>query len=322
MDFGHFNTLDSPLHPLVTGIAENLALNKRISQKGAWLAKLPFGDPKKLREGVARVIEMVNEACENAPKGDGGKDLPLATAAMGATCVVDYLMRATDEKGNKIDHDLLLPNMISVVGAGFVTTSALLSWLLYSLCKYDQQDRLLQELIDHGVTDKTEWTPDLADSLTFQDKFIKETQRRHNPSFQPGRTAKVDCILPGGYLIPAGAVIIVAIHALHNNPKLWNNPDNFDPDRWDTDAVKNRPKNSYIPFATGPRSCIGFNFALGETRVILPCLIYRYEFSIVGDHTVEYDPEFQLVRPMNLYLRAKKRTEWPSRSFKMNGDDA
>lgn len=43
----------------------------------------------------------------------------------------------------------------------------------------------------------------------------------------------------------------------------------FDPDRWDSEKVKNRPQNSYIPFATGPRMCIGFNFALQEARVSL-----------------------------------------------------
>ena len=135
--------------------------------------------------------------------------------------------------------------------------------------------------------------------------------RLHNPSFQPGRTTKVDCIIPGGYQLPADSCIIVALYAIHNNPKNWSNPDRFDPDRWDTDEVKNRPKNSYIPFATGPRSCIGFNFALGEVKVLLPALVYRYEFSREGESTIEYDPNYQLIRPTNFYVQAKKRTEWP-----------
>jgi cytochrome P450 len=164
------------------------------------------------------------------------------------------------------------------------------------------------------VNENTKWTPELSDGLSFLDKFNKETQRLHNPSFQPGRTAKVDCILPGGYKLPAGSVVICALHAIANNPAIWSNPERFDPDRWGTEEVANRPKNSYMPFATGPRSCIGFNFALGEVKVLLPALVYRYEFSKEGEEAVTYDPEFQLIRPMNFYVRAKRRTTWPEKS--------
>jgi cytochrome P450 len=205
--------------------------------------------------------------------------------------------------------------MLPIAGAGFTTTSSLLSWLIYALCVYPgNQDRLVQELVDAGVSPRTKWTPELSDGLTFLDKFVKETQRLHNPSFQPGRTAKVDCILPDGYLLPAGSVVICALHAIHNNPAIWSNPDKFDPDRWGTEEVANRPKNSYMPFATGPRSCIGFNFALGEVKVLLPELLYRYEFEKEGEGAVTYDPEFQLIRPMDFYVRARRRTTWPEKT--------
>jgi cytochrome P450 len=230
----------------------------------------------------------------------------MQSAALGASCVVDYLKRAVDDHGNKLPRELVIPNMLPIAGAGFTTTSSLLSWLIYALCVYPgNQDRMVQELVDAGVNENTKWTPELSDGLTFLDKFVKETQRLHNPSFQPGRTAKVDCIVPGGYKLPAGSVVICAI---------WSNPDRFDPDRWGTEEVSNRPKNSYMPFATGPRSCIGFNFALGEVKVLLPELVYRYEFSKEGEEAVTYDPEFQLIRPMNFYVRARKRTSWPAMS--------
>jgi cytochrome P450 len=124
----------------------------------------------------------------------------------------------------------------------------------------------------------------------------------------------VDCITPGGYKLAAGSVVICALHAIHNNPKIWSNPERFEPDRWGTEDVVNRPKNSYMPFATGLRGCIGFNFALGEVKVLLPELVYRYEFTKEGEESVTYDPEFQLIRPMNFYVRARKRTSWPERS--------
>jgi hypothetical protein len=317
-DAHHFDNPDSPLNELVILIAVSLSLNKKITSRGSWYASLsavPFTTANALKNVTSRITTIINAAIDQAPKGDTDEDLPLQTAALGASCVVDYLKRATDDHGNKLPRELIIPNMLPIAGAGFTTTSSLLSWLIYSLCVYEgNQDRLLQELVDAGVSENTKWTPELSDQLPFLDKFVKETQRLHNPSFQPGRTAKVDCIVPGGYKLPAGAVVICALHAIANNPTIWSNPDRFDPDRWDTKEVADRPKNSYMPFATGPRACIGFNFALGEVKVLLPELVYRYEFFKEGDEAVTYDPEFQLIRPMNLYVRAKKRTTWPKPS--------
>jgi cytochrome P450 len=83
------------------------------------------------------------------------------------------------------------------------------------------QARLLQELVDHDFSDDTEVTPELLEDLPELDKFIKEMQRRHNPSYQPGRTAQRDLILPGGYKVKKGTVIIVALQHIHMNPKIW-----------------------------------------------------------------------------------------------------
>lgn len=78
--------------------------------------------------------------------------------------------------------------------------------------------------MDYGVAKETEWTPDLANSLLFLGILMNEVQRLHNPSYQPGRTALTDVIIPGGHRIPAESVMIVAIHHTHNNPKVWDHP--------------------------------------------------------------------------------------------------
>lgn len=228
IDFKHFTSPDAPPHELVYRIAESLTLNKKVAARGDWYAKLPFGDPKKLRDARWRIIEMVNESIANAERG-GVEDLPLQDAALKATNMVgkytlsippisshlpvhikltnylytDYAIRATDNKGEKLPKTSLMQALVVATGAGFTTTSSLLSWIIYSLVNYNgMQDRLLQELIDNDITADTQITADLTDKLTFMDKFIKETQRRHNPSYQPARTAKVSMILPGGYRLP------------------------------------------------------------------------------------------------------------------------
>ncbi|OQD79985.1 hypothetical protein PENANT_c041G09622 [Penicillium antarcticum] len=253
LDFQHFASPDSKLHEIVHLIAEVLSLNKKVSSKGDWYGRLPFGDPQRLRTVKARIEELIGESVKQAESG-GVEDLPLQDAALRASNMVDYAIRATDNKGEKLPKDSLIWALLVTTGAGFTTTSSLLSWLIYGLVTYPgMQDRLLQELVDNGIDENTEITADVTDRLDFLDKYIKEMQRRHNPSFQPARTAKVDLVLPGGYKISKDSVVLPALHHIHNNPELWDNPHKFTPDRWDTEEVKNRHKAAYIPFATGQR---------------------------------------------------------------------
>ncbi|CEN59306.1 Putative Cytochrome P450 [Aspergillus calidoustus] len=313
-EFGHFKSVDTQLHPIVTNIATLLSLNKKITARGEWYRHLPFGDPARLRHVQHTIYSLLQEAIDEVAARSNSKDAPMNKAALSASCVVDYLLHAVDDKGEHFPQGLALANMLIVTGAGFTTTSALLSWLIYCLVTYEgTQDRLYQELAEYGVVganggecNKIDWTPDLAHSLPYLDKFVKETQRLHNASFQPGRTSKMDVILPGGYRLPPGSVIVPALYAIHTNPKVWRDPFRFDPDRWDTE-VKSLPRCAYVPFAAGPRGCIGFNFALLEVKILLSELVSRYEFVREGLDAIDYDPEFQLIRPLNFYVRAKRR---------------
>jgi cytochrome P450 len=87
MDFKHFSTVDAPPHELVYRIAESLELNKKVTARGDWYAKLPFGDPKRLRHARDRIVEMVNESIQNASR-NGVEDLPLQDAALQASNMI------------------------------------------------------------------------------------------------------------------------------------------------------------------------------------------------------------------------------------------
>ena len=134
-DAHHFDNPDAPLSELVVLIAQSLSLNKKVTSRGSWYAKLgavPYTAANELQNIQKRLWQILNKAIDEAPKGDTDEDLELSSAALGASCVVDYLKRATDDKGNKLPRELVIPNMLPIAGAGFTTTSALLSWLIYS----------------------------------------------------------------------------------------------------------------------------------------------------------------------------------------------
>lgn len=338
-DFGHFEAADSPVHITVQTIFRLLGLNKKVTSWGDWYAWLPFGDSKRLRDTWHEVGQRVGKHISEAKVG--GEDVPLQEAILKtenltgtepplffssfllltpSLCIVlrslpapDFFFRAVDSKGNKMPAESRNPALIVAVTAGFVTTSALLSWLLYGLVAYEGcQDRLLQELVDHGMTEDTPMSGEYVDKLSSLDKFLRETQRHHTTSYQPARTARTDLVLPNGMRLPAGAVVIAEVHHLHHNDRVWENPTRFDPDRWDTDRVRDRHRGAYIPFAMGPRMCVAMNFVVREVKVILAQLVYRYEFvRHNAAETIEYDPMFQTIRPRNLYVKTRKRTSWP-----------
>jgi len=87
LDFEHFSSPDAPLHEMVHLIAEILSLNKKVTSKGDWYGRLPFGDPQKLRRSKTRVEDLVEESIKIAARG-GVEDLPLQDAALKATNMV------------------------------------------------------------------------------------------------------------------------------------------------------------------------------------------------------------------------------------------
>ncbi|KAL2808497.1 cytochrome P450 monooxygenase [Aspergillus granulosus] len=278
VDFGHFERVDSPVHEIPLAIVNLLGLNK-----------------KRLRDTWHRKSEV------------GKGEVYLQEAAMKTDSLADYLLRARDSKGNKLREHSRNPALIVTLTAGFVTTSSLLSWLLYGLVTYPEvQERLYQELVDHNVTEDTEMTTDVLEQLEYLDRFIKETQRRHTTSFQPSRTVRKNIILPGGYRVPQDGVVIAEVHHLHNNPAVWDNPSQFSPDRWQTEKAKNRHRAAYIPFAMGPRMCVASHFVAREVKVFIVMLVARYGFTRQGSD-IEYDAMFQTVKPNNLYVQARRR---------------
>ncbi|GME33049.1 putative cytochrome p450 protein [Neofusicoccum parvum] len=314
VDLHQFDCVDSPLHRMMALVERAVLLNTRLQVRGKLYSYLPFGDPAQLRQSLKEVYGYIDQAILDCDR-DNVTDLPLQAAAVESTCLVDYMLRATDGSGKKMTSRNVRGNVLVLLGAGFITSSAFLSWLIYSLVAYQgMQERLLLELVDHGAAPGKQWTYEEIHALPFLDAFVKETQRVHSPSFQPARNTRQDVVLPGGYRLPKGAVIIPSLPHLHTNPDHWSDPYRFDPDRWSTDRVRGRHRSAYVPFAAGARGCIGFNAALLEAKVAVAELVYRYAFFDASEAAIEYDPEFNNIRPSNFYAKVVRRTSWPAPS--------
>jgi cytochrome P450 len=92
-------------------------------------------------------------------------------------------------------------------------------------------------------------------------------------------------------VLPAGSIACIWIYGLHRNPRFWNRPDDFIPERWLDPELRDEgiTCGAYIPFAVGPRNCVGQPLASIILRGLLARLIHRYEFRC-DDLTPETDP--------------------------------
>ncbi|KAI8070961.1 cytochrome P-450 cyp509A1 [Gongronella butleri] len=174
--------------------------------------------------------------------------------------------------------------------AGHDTTSNALCSAVYWLARRpDIQQKARDEAIKILGDEPEDRLPTLEDTkeMTYLNMVIKETLRMHASvvALVTPRVAAQDVEL-AGYPIPKGTKVTVSMYDLHRNPAVWDNPDHFDPERWVPGGeadIKGANGMVWSPFANGSRQCIGMNFSLVEQRVLLACMLRRYEFSLPED---------------------------------------
>ncbi|KAK7041988.1 FAD-binding FR-type domain-containing protein [Favolaschia claudopus] len=309
MDLKMLDSADSQIANIFQLIGRNLGLAQTLFRKGSFYRALPNPERREQKMMETQVISFVDTQSERILK-ESQRDMPIDEAAVSTSSLLDFMLHATDEQGRKMDVGLVHENIVTFLGAGQVTTSCALSWLWFCLATFPTQARkLYASLIAAGLRKDKEITAEELGKLEYLDWFIKEMQRLYNPAFQPTRQAHKDLIMPGGYLVPKGSQVTVALHSVMINPEHWKDPLTFDPERWGTEEVRKRHKYAYIPFAAGGRGCIGFNFALQEIKIVLARVVLNFQIENTTEGAVIYDPDFSLYRPLNFTMRLHKQVE-------------
>lgn len=168
-------------------------------------------------------------------------------------------------------------NIIFMIMAGYDTTANALAFLAHCLAtNTDCQDRLLHE-IKTKISDE-KLTYDNIMALPYLDKLVSETLRLFPPMVRFNRRASAD-VKVCGRLIPRGVEVCVPVFAVHRDPRVWSDPDKFDPERFSREQSASRPDFSYIPFGAGPRCCIASQFALFQIKLAMVYLSKHFYFQ-------------------------------------------
>ena len=200
----------------------------------------------------------------------------------GRQDLLDLMLTAhedkTEEGISKLTDEEIVGQSVIFLFAGYETSSNTLAYITYYLTvNQDVQDKLREE-IKQAVKSKPDSTLyDLAHSIEYLDCVISEAQRLYPPLAQVSRECSKDYDI-GGIHIPAGLEVIIPVYFLQRNPEAWPDPDKFDPERFRSPAKDNRHPYQFMPFGTGPRSCIGMRFALMEIKIALVKCLLKYKF--------------------------------------------
>lgn len=120
------------------------------------------------------------------------------------------------------------------------------------------------------------------------------------------RKVRTDTTLGGRYEMPKGSWVFVLLPQLHRDPVWGEDPESFDPDRFKPENVKKRPAHAYRPFGTGPRACIGRQFALHETVLALAIILQRYNLQSDPKYTLDIRETLSL-KPFGFELSVQRR---------------
>jgi cytochrome P450 len=177
--------------------------------------------------------------------------------------------------------------------AGHEATGLALSWAWYLLAQRPEVDaRLVTEL--RGVLGSR--PPRVSDlrQLPFTASVLKETLRLYPPAWAIGREALRDCLV-GGYSVPAGTQLIMSQWITHRDPRYFEEPEKFLPERWSNGLSKHLPKYAYFPYGGGARVCIGKAFSEMETVLLLARIAQRFRVTLAPHQRVTLLPTFALV---------------------------
>lgn len=187
---------------------------------------------------------------------------------------------------NGLTDEQILANAIIFLLAGYETTSTQLSWMAYSLATHPEWQEKIQTEIDETVGNN-ELKYDMIGQLQHLDMFTNETLRMYPPVLRFDRESSAEFHL-GGYDIPRGVAVCVPVYALHHDKEFWNNPEEFDPERWSPERKSSIIPYTFAPFGIGPRNCIGFRFAEYEAKICMVNLLKEFSF-ITCDETRDVD---------------------------------
>jgi len=184
--------------------------------------------------------------------------------------------------------------MVQLFLAGYETTAIALSWTWYLLARHPEVERrLLDEL--RAVLNGRSPAPGDLPALEYTELVVPEALRLYPSVGALKRIALRDCEI-GGYGVPRGTILLMSQWVLHRDPRYFERPEMFRPERWADGLAGRLPRCAYFPFASGPHTCIGNRLAMIELVLVVATLAQRFRIELEPGREVK-PGTFATLRP-------------------------
>src|SRR6267142_6608912 len=247
--------------------------------------RLPTKTHRRFNESAKEIDEIVYRIiAERRASGADEGDL------------LSMLLAAHDEDGSQMTNRQLRDEVMTLFLAGHETTALTLSWAWYLLAENPAAEQKLHAELDETLAGRLPTAADLS-RLKYTEMIAKESMRLYPPAYALGRESIEGCEV-GGFRVPAKTPIFMFQWAVQRDPRFFDQPNSFYPERWTENFSNTLPKYAYFPFGGGPRACIGNYFAMMEVVLLLATIGQRFRFALLPDHPVGLMPAMSL-RPTN-----------------------
>ena len=261
-----------------------------------WLQKLPLPQARsfnKARDTLNAVIYgIINERRRSGE--DTGDLLSMLLAA-----------RDEDDGGSMTDVQVR-DEALTLFLAGHETTSNALTFTWYLLSQNPDKAAKFHEEIDRVIADRLPTIDDLP-NLKYTEAVFAESMRLFPPAWAIGRLTIEEHEF-GGFPVPKGALVLVSPYVAGRDPRYWQEPGEFIPERWESQSVKEAgQKNIYFPFGGGVRRCIGESFAWTEGILLLATIARRWRLSLDPGQRIGLQPLITLRPKYGMKMRTDER---------------
>ncbi|KAI9018068.1 cytochrome P450 [Phycomyces nitens] len=305
-EFGLLDKREAPPHPFIEAMGYCLKQSIARFSQAQFIKTLPLEMNRRFDREVDLMHSTVDKVIQERKQSEDATNIEKD--------LLGFMLNARDEHHQGLSDENIRDQVVTFLIAGHDTTANTLAWFLYEISLQPEiEAKVLQEIANVGITHTELPSSEQVGKLKYVHMCIKETLRMHPPVRMLGKYCQKDCVLPGGYKLEAGTPSVVHLYGLHLNPKVYPNPNLFDPERWTPEEEQKRSKSAWLPFSTGPRGCIGMAFALQEAKTVIGMFLHRFKFCYDGP-PVQYDPKQPTTKPVDLLMTIHDRTDFPEPS--------
>jgi len=269
-----------------------------IKDARSWRRFLPLWVPTRNRVEVKRAVADIDtvlyDLIRKGRAAGGHGDHLLAR-----------LIEARDEDGHTMDDEQLRDEAVTLFVAGHETTALTLSYALFAIARDRSIQARLHEELETVLAGRPATAEDVG-RLPWTSAIVSESLRLYPPAWAIGRQA-TEAVRLGDYTLPAGDQVMMSPWLLHRDPRWFDAPKAFTPERWLDGLAERLPRFAYFPFGGGARICVGNHFAMMEAVLVLATWMQHVEVSMVPSFTLTLSPSVTLRPVHGVKLSVKRR---------------